>query len=82
MAFEIGPRENEQTWDHTGNGWLPPHKGEAHQRVINGTTYIFARYAYESGLVTVQVIVKGRPIGEVAKGQRPTDVHFWTNQPE
>lgn len=81
MAFEIGPRQNMTLFEEPGDGWLPARQVQVHERVINGTAYIFGRTAYKSGQVTIQVIVKGKPMRELLEGKRPTDVHYWTNEP-
>lgn len=73
VTFKIGPRENVKTFEVPAHGPHPGYKAEAHQRVINGTTYLFGRYAYETGQVAVQVLIRGRS----AKGN--PDIHYWTN---
>lgn len=73
VAFEIGPRTDEETYDMGSQGKFAAHRSEIHVRVINGTKYAFGRFTYETGLVVIQAIVVGK--------WRP-DVHYWTNAKE
>jgi hypothetical protein len=82
VTFEIGPRENVKTYEAPAFGPYLGYKAEAHQRTINGTEYVFGRFAYDNGVVAVQAIVAGRPLQEFMEGKRPTDVHYWASGEE
>ncbi|MFF3249704.1 hypothetical protein ACFYWP_01515 [Actinacidiphila glaucinigra] len=73
MAFEIGPRTNEQTFEGPSRGKHPAYQGQMHSRVINGTEYVFGRFTYETGETAVQAIARGQSTKE-----KP-DVHYWTD---
>ncbi|QAY15888.1 hypothetical protein SEA_TINABELCHER_65 [Streptomyces phage TinaBelcher] len=73
MAFEIGPRENEKTFEGPARGKYPAYKGAIHSRVINGTEYVFGRFTYETGETAVQAIIRGE------SSRAKPDVHYWTD---
>jgi hypothetical protein len=74
VAFEIGPRMNEKTWNTPTQGKRPAHRVESHSRTINGTRYVFGRITYETGQVAIQVIIPGR------SSKADPDLHYWTNR--
>ncbi|MFD7677506.1 hypothetical protein [Streptomyces sp. NPDC060187] len=76
MAFEIGPREQVQTYTTPARGRYPGHKAEVHSRVINGKKFVFGRFTYNNGLIAVQAIVPGA----MRKGN--PDIHYWPNRDE
>ncbi|QAX95518.1 hypothetical protein SEA_BARTHOLOMEWSD_69 [Streptomyces phage BartholomewSD] len=73
MAFEIGPRENAQTFEGPARGRYPAYRGEIFSRVINGTEYVFGRFIYETGETAVQAIVRGQ------SSKAKPDIHYWTD---